>query len=638
MKKSITIFLIIAFFILGALPSAYGAAPSLPNGFAGLDEKIGASSPFKPVHQYACMQNPPDFTWPQIKGAYSYDIKVCTDEALSKIAYTANDIKYSYYNFRNAFSPGTYWWAVRYRTTANGEVSEWSVARRFRIDPSSHEYIVPDFREVAASIPKTHPRIWFTQDTIDEFVAQKSSSGGYTIYQNIVGNAKLHMTQEFEQDTNLITSEVTSRATKLGYRAQNAALAYILTEDEEERKIYGDYAIEALLHAASWGYELNEKGPDGKLIYVNGSARNGNDQAFFELLLRTTMAYDWMYNYMIEEGRENDLVTIRNMLVGRFDTIKDYQLELLRKEPYNSHFWSYFGYYGMTCLALIHDVEGVDDYFAQMLELNSAQLPPMSVEDGGWSKGTAYWTYAFSRDKWFMDAMKYAGYIDYYDKAWARNELKWALYMFPDNSWGSFGDESGTSKAGTNHVMGLTKLGKFTDNPVAYWLRNKIGSFGAASTGAFDAIMYADTLNELGEVPKDYPKAHLFVDQGMVGMHSSVISSDRTSLYFRSGKYGSYNHMHADQNAFFIEHNGNKLATKSGFYDSYHSVHDSGFTRQTFAHNTITYGGGYGQKDDDIDANGNVLQFVTHHDFDAVVGDGTENMSGGSMLPTTHLP
>ena len=624
MKKRLVIFLIIASFILGICPTSYAAAPALPQGFASLDEKVGASSPFKPVHQYACMQNPPDFTWPQIKDAYSYDIIVCTDEALTKTAYSANNIKYSYYNFRSAFTPGTYWWAVRYRKTANGEVSSWSVARRFRVDPSAHEYLVPDFKEVAASIPKTHPRIWFTEDTIDEFVAQKNNPTGYTIYQNIVGNVQLHMTQEFEQDTNLITSEVTNRATKLGYKAQNAALAYVLTEDEEERKIYGDFAIEALLHAASWGYELNEKGPDGKLVYVNGSARNGNDQAFFELLLRTSMAYDWMYNYMVEEGRENDLATIRNMLVGRFDTIKDYQLDLLRKEPYNSHFWSYFGYYGMTCLALIHDVEGVDDYFAQMLELNSAQLPPMSVEDGGWSKGTAYWTYAFTRDKWFMDAMKYAGYIDYYDKAWARNETNWVLYMFPDNSWGSFGDESGSSMAGTNHVMGLTKLGKFTDNPVAYWIRNKIGALGAAGTSTFDAIMYADTANEEGEVPYEYPKAHLFVDQGMVGMHSSVINSDRTSLYFRSGKYGSYNHMHADQNAFFIEHNGNKLATKSGFYDSYHSVHDKNFTRQTFAHNSITYNGGNGQVDDSMNANGKVMQFVTHHDFDAVVGDGTD--------------
>ena len=387
MKKSILSFLIIISIVLDLCPVAYAAAPSLPDSFTSLSAKVGAASPFKPIHMYASMQNPPDFTWPQITGAYSYDIKVCSDEALTTTVYSANDIKYSYYNFRYTFTPGTYWWAVRYRTKAGGEASDWSVARRFRIDPSAHEYIVPDFKEVAASIPKTHPRIWFTEDTIDEFIEQKNTNKGYTIYHNIVNRTQTHMTEEFEEDTNLITSVVTSRATRLGYRAQNAALAYILTDDPEEKKIYADYAVSALLHAASWGYELNEKGPDGKLIYVNGSARNGNDQAFFELLLRTSMAFDWMYNYMVEEGREDDLKTIQNMLKGRFDTIKDYQLDLLRKEPYNSHFWSYFGYYGITCLALIHDVEGVDDYFAQTADGVRVQLTgpmPLPAISGLW--------------------------------------------------------------------------------------------------------------------------------------------------------------------------------------------------------------------------------------------------------------
>jgi len=320
--------------------------------------------------------------------------------------------------------------------------------------------------------------------------------------------------------------------------------------------------------------------------------------------------------------------TIRQMLVDRFNYLNNVvsggkgHLGALRVEPFNSHLWSYLGYYGILCLALVHDVEGVDDYFTQMLELNSAHLPPMSIEDGGWSKGTGYWRYAFSRDKWFMDTMKYAGYIDYYDKTWARNEVNWALYMYPDNSYGSFGDEAGLSKPGQYHIMGLSKLGKFTDNPVAYWLRNRIGNIADQSgSGAFDAIIYADTASEKGEAPTDYPNSHVFIDQGMVAMHSSVVDSSRTSLYFRSGQYGSYNHMHADQNAFMIEHNGNRLASKSGFYDSYHSPHDKGFTRQTFAHNSVTYNGGFGQKDDSKDANGKIEQFVTHHRFDAAVGN-----------------
>ena len=593
-------------------PRYTSKAPSLPDGFKAINANIGANAHFKPVHQYACMQNPPDFTWPEIRNAHSFDLIVCKDEALTDVAYRKDEISYSYYNFPYAFEPGTYWWAVRYRTTDGGEPSSWSVARRFRIDPSAHEYIVPDFVEVVDSIPETHPRIWFNSETIDDFVALKNTPYGNTAYQKMITQCNSHMSRQFTVEPEYGASNATASSTNIGYTAQNAALCYILTDEPKDKKKYGDFAVAALKEMSTWDM-LN-----------GGSAFNSNDQSFFEFLLRAAMAYDWMYNYMSEDDR----ITIRNMLVERFDYLNNVvnggkgQLGALRTEPFNSHLWSYIGYYGMTCLALVHDVEGVDDYFIQMLQLNSAHLPPMSVEDGGWSKGTAYWTYAFTRDKWFMDAMKYGGYIDYYDKAWARNELNWVLYMYPDNSYGSFGDEAGLTKAGTSHIIGLSKLGKFTDNPVAYWLRNKIGNIETQiGSGAFDTIIYADTALEEGEAPVNYPNAHLFPDQGMVAMHSSIISSDRTSLYFRSGQYGSYNHMHADQNAFMIEHNGNRLATKSGFYDSYHSVHDKNFTRQTFAHNSITYNGGFGQKDDYKDPNSKIKQFVTHHKFDAAVGD-----------------
>ena len=598
MKKCILFILIFALFTIDICPVAYAEAPALPNIFLDLDAKVGSSSHFKPVHQYGCMQNPPDFTWPQIDKAYSYDLVVCSDENLRDVVYSKNDIKYAYYNFPHTFQPGTYWWAVRYRKTEGGDVSLWSVPRRFRIDPSAHEYLVPeDFATVVSAIPQSHPRIWFTADTIDEFVKLKNGPNGNTAYQRMLNSCNSLMNKPFTQEPEYGDPDAHGKGTNIGYTAQVAALCHILADEPADKKRYGDYAVEALLEAASWD-SVN-----------GGSAFTSHDQAFFELLMRTSMAYDWMYNYMTSEQR----AIVRSMLVERFNYLNNVvsngrgQLGALRREPFNSHLWSYIGYYGITCLALVHDVEGVDDYFRQMLELNSAHLPPMCIEDGGWSKGTHYWNYAFTRDKWFMDAMKYGGYIDYYDKAWARNELNWVLYMFPDNSWGSFGDHSGTAKASNYHLLGLSKLGKFTENPVAYWLRNKIGDVTTQyGSGAFDTIMYADTASEEGEAPINYPNSHVFVDQGMVGMHSSVVSSNRTSLYFRSGQYGSYNHMHADQNAFIIEHNGNKLAGKSGFYDSYHSTHDSGFTRQTFAHNSITYNGGFGQKDNSKDANGKI--------------------------------
>ncbi len=621
MKKiyshKIFLFILVLVFVFMSHKEAVWAKPSLPQAFISHSVEIGFASRFKPVHKYACMQNPPDFTWPQIDGAYSYDVIVCKDEALTDIVYRKDDIRYAYYNFNYTFEPGVYWWSVRYRITSSGEASDWSVARRFRIDSEAYEFVVPDFDELIASVSVTHPRIYFTEDGAPELKELKNSPRGNDIYEKMISDTKKAMTSRLEQDTTDISQTITDRSQNLGAKIQKAALCYHLTDDPDQKKRYGDFAVDALVHLSSWDYKNG------------GSALAGNDQAFFDVLMRASMAYDWMYNYMVEEDREDDLETIRNMLSGRFDYIKDYQLQKLRQEPYESHYWSYLGYYGIASMALLHDIEGIDNYFKQMLELYTAQVPPMSVEDGGWSKGTGYWRYAFARDKWFMDVMAAGGYINYYDKAWTRNELKWALYTYPDNSWSSFGDGAGMYKPANYHIMGLSKLGKHTDNPVAYWLRNRIGEVGSTlNEVSFDAIMYADTADAQTLAPIDYPKAHLFEDQGMVAMHSTLLNKNRTSLYFHSGEYGSYNHLHADQNAFIIEDNGNKLATQSGYYDYYDSEHHKNFSRQTFAHNAITYAGGQGQKTSSMDAKGNIKQFVTHYDFDAVVGDATDAYMG----------
>ena len=42
----------------------------------GLD---GRESPFRPPQKYVSQQNPPDFSWPTVSGASSYELIVCND-------------------------------------------------------------------------------------------------------------------------------------------------------------------------------------------------------------------------------------------------------------------------------------------------------------------------------------------------------------------------------------------------------------------------------------------------------------------------------------------------------------------------------------------------------------------------------
>ncbi|MEG2670125.1 MAG: DUF4962 domain-containing protein, partial [Oscillospiraceae bacterium] len=117
----------------------------------------GAEMPFYPRADYTCEQNPPDFSWPFVKDAESYDLKVCRDAELTDIAYEKKDIKTNYFNFDKVFECGTYFWSVRYKTKK--DVSAWQVARRFRIDKDAYPFPVPSVDEMISNIRKTHPRV-----------------------------------------------------------------------------------------------------------------------------------------------------------------------------------------------------------------------------------------------------------------------------------------------------------------------------------------------------------------------------------------------------------------------------------------------------------------------------------------------
>jgi hypothetical protein len=111
-------------------------------------------------------------------------------------------------------------------------------------------------------------------------------------------------------------------------------------------------------------------------------------------------------------------------------------------------------------------------------------------------------------------------------------------------------------------------------------------------------------------------------------MHSDLADRGRTSIYFKSSPYGSFNHSHADQNSFVIHAQGRVLAADSGYYDYYESPHWTNWYKQTRAHNAITFDGGQGQAIQRLDASGRVTHFETHEGYDVANGDATAAYGG----------
>ena len=618
--------------LMGMLP-AMAAKPTLPAKWTLQSPKTDSYTPFKPPHNYSCMQNPPDFTWcPPTTSydKYTYDLVICKDEELKEVAYEANGLKWHYYNFPYTFEPGVYWWSVRFYESGNKEPSDWAAAKKFRIDQEAVAFTMPSVEEIVQIIPKGHPRMWVTADTMDDFRKRFEGETGKNLYDRLIKSADNLITQPIPKEPEpyytqaqgaTLQEATTDKAPKksigysMGDKSILAATAYLFTGDSK----YARYAIDVLLEYATWEYDNTNKNAV--------SAYAGDDQVFFENLHEMALAYDWCYNEMSPEERK---ITGDN-LRGRFEITREKHLNLIRTSPYDSHHWSYSHCYLVPALALMHDYPGYDKVFTDYLTLYTANSEPMCTEDGGWSKGTAYWTYSFIRGKQFMEVMKEADYIDYYKKAWVQNEYLWAMYMIPKNSKGSFGDGSAQNTYNGNDAitLGLNQLAHYTNNPYAAWARDQIGSF-ANVANRYNAVLSVGAYDNIEpKVPYDHPNGILFPDQGISVHHSDLVSDNRISMYFRSSQYGSYNHMHADQNSFIIEANGENLATKGGWYDSYHSTHDSGFTRKTYAHNSVTYDFGKGQKDDSMALGGNIDMFATTSAFDVTVGDATPAYVGG---------
>jgi len=90
----------------------------------------------------------------------------------------------------------------------------------------------------------------------------------------------------------------------------------------------------------------------------------------------------------------------------------------------------------------------------------------------------------------------------------------------------------------------------------------------------------------------------------------------------RCAPYGTTSHSHADHNSFVLEAFGEPLAIPSGLYSLYGSAHHHGWTRQTCAHNAVTFDGA-GQIVRSHDAVGRFTAFHTDPTFTYAVGDAT---------------
>ncbi|MBB3119610.1 heparinase II/III domain-containing protein [Pseudoduganella violacea] len=570
----------------------------------------------RPEQMQVQPQNPPAFTWSRhpLKPA-SYTVEVKSGSAVVA-TYTT---KRNFYLPAKAFAAGTYTWRVTPST-----VEAWSTPRTFVIDSTSKVFEVPE-SEVLRTNAIKHPR---PRILPKEFMpvaqwsaAMKTDRGAaLTRLTNEVTGRITSLVPIRDTDWVMFTTTTASAArsaqdtdirTKIGLaarQAEAAALLFRLTGDVK-------FLNEALLR----GDQLAALNPYGTTSYSN------QDQATRQIAFSLAKSVDLIYDKLDATRRaawlkaiEQRVAVIYADLAGGDGRMDQY--------PFDSHGGSNLGYVSVIAALLVNEIPAAQTWFDFAVRAFIHSTSVWSGPEGGFSQGTAYGTYTADILLQQWQPLGEALGLNLFNKPWAIGFTNYMMHFLPPGSPGNvFGDEREIIPN-----WGLTKAfaSRYTTPTAAWYAKNQLGDENDLTLLTARYPLPVQTVTTA--VPP--ANAALYPSIGWVAMHSSMADRARTSLYFKSSPYGSYNHSHSDQNSIVLNSGGRRLLMEAGYQDYYMSPLVTSWYRQTKAHNAITYDGGVGQftqgTGENLGYNGRITAFSTSAALDYAEGDATPAYAG----------
>lgn len=562
-----------------------------------------------PENGSVSIQTPPDFRWPFRAGAERYEIQVADKDGVT-VSYTTS---YNWLNPEKTYGSGAYRWRVRAMSPQDATLTGWSSWREFLVADKAQTFLVPTSGQLETQLASApHPRAF---PTGAELVSLKSMLDGvreqdWIRLQKRVRKAMGQaIPEEPSQPLNSIADRTAWAAAledlpkrirpSLTLTAE-AAFAWRMTGNP-------DFLAEAKRRALT----LAKWNPAG----VTGWA--SQDQMTREFGYVLALTYDWLYRDLTPDER-SILSGAAYARLKDIDAHIDGAAHSLARKPVNSHGWTALSVAAAMSSLLAGDVPGADRLSGKLIPWYYNSISPWGGEEGGHANGTAYGVWTFSDMAIAWDILRRTVGVDPADKSWSRGMMTFLAYMLPPGApQNVFGDG-----AEERPVMQIAKrFLRRIDLPLARWYeRQTFGEDGSAIWLLMAPYGSTDVIS----LPEGMGNAAIFPSVGMVAMHSSLAVRNRTSIYFKSSPYGSFNHSHADQNSFVIHSHGKPVMVSSGYYDYYGSPHWRGWYKQTRAHNAITFDGGQGQKVDSLEASGHIVQFATTPEIDVVTGDASQ--------------
>lgn len=550
--------------------------------------------------------NPPGFCWTPNEKAKSYRLEVRKIEGARDGLATAA-LASTVYPPLQKLSPGDYQWQVVY-LDEKGEAVGASKTRRFTLPGSAPELLMPDVQTLKKKLSGVRPRLYLGGGRLERLRAAVAK-GNLPSWVRLREAADAALTEKLypEPPTLGDSDEDWMRTFTPGKEGSahvaRVALAYRVTGEEK----YREAARAWLLNLASW---------DPKGITSHGlrlpSGGIGNDEASMPMLERMSLAWDWIGDTLTPEERRKVLAS---MTERGNQVLRVLEKEDFLSHPFGNHSGRAIAFLGTAGLSFLGDIPEAEQWLDYVLRAELTSYPSFGGDDGGWSQGLSYWSFYIYSHANFAVALRQATGTDLFKKPFFQNTGYFGLYFIPPYApSGGFGDSAYHRPNESAGVLADT-LAEANGDPVLKWYADGIAAMGERNQtkwrewfieDVYETLQAAEASALQPEGPSKLDGSKHMKDIGWVAMHSALgDAKNDVWAMFRSGRFGSFSHAHADQNSFQLYAYGRALAIDSGYYPSYGTPHDSLWTRQTRAHNGILING-RGQPAYTWEAEGNI--------------------------------
>ena len=570
-------------------------------------------------------RNPAPLLWPASKRKnVRYSVRLSqSDRFPKKGTITEVGLPWAMYTPSRTLETGIWYWQVGETTRRGKQV--WSERYSFEVTARSRKILRPHADQLLSRTSVDRPRLVPARKDVRRLQAKVSHPLAQRLYEqtaHLIGQPLPNdRTPPKKGDDEYKRMKFARWGSKGLARKEVGAIEGLLCAwllNGEDRFVAE--AIRRAVNVASWD-------PDG---FTNPIISDFADASSVRAM---ALVYDAAHSRLT--GRERG--QIRDALVARCSRFFDASFNNVETLLFGGHLWQHLlTEFFEGAFALLGEVPEARLWCRYIYELWVARFPLIAGDDGGWANGPSYFGTNVETLILMPHYFARLGAEKFDDIPWFRNVSNFLPVVWPPGSFSDgFGD--GTElhhQPNGRHLHFMEYLGSRFADPAA---KTYAGEWRQHLEKPGDAGPRLALLDLINKVPpsrarkvRPRPKTRLFHNKGLVVTHTNLGNiSKNLMVAFRSSPFGSFNHMHACQNAFNIFYGGQRLFANSGYYIAATDEHAKQWYKSTRGHNTLLIDG-QGQTNGP-EGFGWIPRFIDGESISYTLGDAS-NAYGGSGL------